>query len=50
MRPELTQTVPVPVVAQTVRASRLFATRRQQERAQQIVLARNFQGDPVLAA
>jgi multiple sugar transport system permease protein len=39
MRPELTQTVPVPVVAQTVRASRLFATRRQQERAQQIVLA-----------
>ena len=38
MRPELTQTVPVPAVAKPVRASRFFATRRQSEQAQQILL------------
>jgi multiple sugar transport system permease protein len=38
MRPELTQTAPTPIVSQPVRASRLFATRRQAERMEQLVL------------
>jgi ABC-type glycerol-3-phosphate transport system permease component len=38
MRPELTQTAAVPAAAPPLRASRLFATRRQAERAQQALL------------
>lgn len=39
MPPELTQAATVPVTGQPVRASRLFATRRQAERANQLLLA-----------
>jgi ABC-type glycerol-3-phosphate transport system permease component len=38
MRPELTQTAPAPALATPVRASRFFATRRQADRANQVVL------------
>ena len=38
MPPELTQAAPAPVIAAPVRASRLFATRRQADRANQVLL------------
>ena len=38
MPPELTQAAPAPLIARPVRASRLFATRRQAERANQALL------------